>query len=231
MKMKYRQRLSAILMAIVCCIPMLQSCLDEENDYSQLTIGTVRMISGNDYYFALDEGSKMYPSDTTNIHGYQIVPGQRAFIYFNLLDEKINGYDYNAIVYRIENILTKDIYLMPEEKNDSIGDDPINVTNMWITNDYLNVQYQFYYDETNNIKHMLNLIANASEAGNDEEYIDLEFRHNSFNDQKYRSGSGLVSFKLDNIAGTTYGKKGLRIRVNTLYDGMQYYTVDFEKQN
>ena len=136
---------------LLTTMPMLQSCLDDDwngSAASSLAIGTVRIVDGKDYYFALDEGTKMFPGDTTRVNNYALVEGQRAFVYFNLLDEKVDGYDYNAQINHVENILTKDIYFMPAEKADSIGDDRINITNMWIADNYLNIQ-NAYDDEPN----------------------------------------------------------------------------------
>lgn len=120
--------------------PMLQSCLDNDwdNQYPSLfAIGTIKVIEGNDYYFTLDEGSKLYPGDTTALYNYAVVDGQRAFVYFDELDEKKEGYEYNAQIKHIENILTKDIYSMPADKADSIGDDRINIIEpLWITGDF-----------------------------------------------------------------------------------------------
>lgn len=206
------------------------SCLDEKVDsYSRLTIGTIKVIEANDYYFALDDGSTMYPGDTTNIHNYTPVTGQRAILYFDLLDEKVPEYDYNALVYRIEDILTKDIYFMPTEKEDSIGDDRINLNNAWLSGNYVNMQYQFYYNEESGKVHMLNLVVNEANdnMSNEEGYLVLELRHNAYHDEQRTPGKGLVSFKLDNIAREMEGKKGLIIRINTLYDGVQYKKVDF----
>ena len=104
---------------LLTTMPMLQSCLDDDwngSAASSLAIGTVRIVDGKDYYFALDEGTKMFPGDTTRVNNYALVEGQRAFVYFNLLDEKVDGYDYNAQINHVENILTKDIYFMPAER-------------------------------------------------------------------------------------------------------------------
>lgn len=225
------KRTTFIVLIIILLAPLImQACLDDENiSHHQLAIGTLKVIDGQEYYFALDEGTKMYPGDTTNIHNYTVHPEQRAFIYFDLLDEKVSGYDYNAIIYRIEDILTKDIYFMPADKADSIGDDHINITSMWIANNHLNIQYQLYYDDTSDTKHMLNLIVNeASDGKNDKDgYLTLEFRHNGFNEAQNKLGPGLVSFRLDNIKKLTDGKRGLNIRINTLYNGITYQTVDF----
>ena len=144
-------------------------------------------------------------------------------------DEKVDGYDYNAQINHVENILTKDIYFMPAEKADSIGDDRINITNMWIADNYLNIQYQLYYSGNPDKKHMLNLVVNeASDGKNDKEgYITLEFRQNAYDDEPNIPGPGIVSFKLDKIADQMAGKTGLNIRVRSVYDGERYMTIDF----
>lgn len=228
--MKTKRPIFIIFIAALL-MPLLHACLDDDTtNHHQLTIGTIKVVDGQEYYFALDEGTKMYPGDTTNIHNYTVVPEQRAFVYFDLLEEKVSGYDYNAAIYRIENILTKDIYLMPAEKEDSIGDDRINITNMWIANDHLNIQYQIHYDDTSNKSHMLNLIVNeaADDKNNKEDYLTLEFRHNAYGEAQRKLGPGIVSFRLNNIRQLAEGKRGLNIRVNTLYNGISYQTIDFQ---
>ena len=99
---KLRTTLSAFLLLLIA-MPVLQSCLDDwdDDERSSLTIGTVRIIDGKDYYFALDEGTRMFPGDTAQVNNYTLVEGQRAFVYFNLLDEKVDGYDYNAKINHV----------------------------------------------------------------------------------------------------------------------------------
>lgn len=216
--------------------PMLQSCLDNDwdNQYPSLfAIGTIKVIEGNDYYFTLDEGSKLYPGDTTALYNYAVVDGQRAFVYFDELDEKKEGYEYNAQIKHIENILTKDIYSMPADKADSIGDDRINIIEpLWITGDFLNIKYQLYHSNNEEKLHMLNLVINEETTGEDDkpDYLNLEFRHNAYNDDPVILGTGLASFKLDNIADLLKSKKGLNIRVNSIYDGVKYITINFKNK-
>ena len=69
----------------------------------------------------------------------------------------------------------------------------------------------------------------ADEGNAEDEYINLEFRHNSERDSPDHLGEGYVSFKLDKIADRISGKTGLNIRVKSLYDGERYMTVDFKK--
>ena len=102
---KFRTILAAFLL-LFRATPVLQSCLDDwdDDEHPLLAIGTVRIIDGKDYYFALDEGTKMFPGDTAQVDNYTYVTGQRAFVYFNLLDEEVTGYDYNAKINHVENI-------------------------------------------------------------------------------------------------------------------------------
>lgn len=54
---KFRTILAAFLLLFIAT-PVLQSCLDDwdDDEHPLLAIGTVRIIDGKDYYFALDEG-------------------------------------------------------------------------------------------------------------------------------------------------------------------------------
>lgn len=195
-------------------------------------IGTIKVIEKQDYYIDLDEGSKLYPTDTTSIQDYQIIPGQRVFVYFTPLSEVISGYEYNAKIMRIENILTKDIYLMPSEKSDSIGNDPVNIVETWISKGYLNIKYQFYCSNNPNKKHMLNLVANNEILSENitSNNLLLEFRHNAYNDSQLVPQTGIASFKLDNISNWLNNKKYINILVKSLYDGIIYIPVNISDQ-
>lgn len=218
-------------------MPLLHSCIDDDhsplhndNAYSLLAMGTIRIIEGNDYYFDLDDGTQMYPGDTAYIKNYTPIERQRAFIYYNLLSKKVNGYDYNAQVIHIQNIETKDIYVMPTAKADSIGDDRINITNMWFANHHLNIEYQIMQGQDSSVKHLQSLIVNPdNDNKNDKtDYITLEFRHNAHNDASQVQGTGFLSFRLDSIASLMEGKKGLNIRTRTIYDYIRYTTIEFK---
>ena len=78
---------------------------------------------------------------------------------------------------------------------------------------------------------MLNLVINetAETPDPEDEYFTLEFRHNAYNDEQRTPGWGIVSFRLDKITKQLTGKKGLKIIVNTIYDGKQTYTIDLKK--
>lgn len=62
--MKKFRKAFAVLPLLCMVVPLLQSCLDDwdDDDRSSLTIGTVRIIDGKDYYFALDEEPGCIPA-------------------------------------------------------------------------------------------------------------------------------------------------------------------------
>lgn len=230
------KKLKFIALAIVLTLtPTLQSCLDDnDSDYPSIAISTIRTLEGveNGYYFGLDDNKKLYPGDTTAVHNYPIVDGQRAFVYFYYLDEAKAGYDYNVQVKQITNILTKDIIDLTEENAEKIGDDRINAPFLWIAQGYLNIEFQYYGTHTPDKKHFLNLVRNTTTDKNDEEgYISLEFRHNAEGDSPTHPGYGCVSFKLDNIAEEMKEAKGVKVRVRTLYDGEVFSKIDFKKED
>ena len=85
----------------------------------------------------------MLPGDTTSIHNYLVKDGQRA-LFISIFLKKKEGYDYNAKVQYIENILTKSVIPMDEQTTDSIGDDRINIVDMWLGGGYLNIEFQLF---------------------------------------------------------------------------------------
>lgn len=223
----------AALMLVAVAMPLLQSCMDnDEKSQSRFTIGTLQIIQDNEYFFKLDEGDKMYPSDTTYIHDYTLIDGQRVFIHFLPLEEDMPGYEYNVKLIQLQNILTKDIIPLTEETADSIGNDRVNVYQPWISGDYLNIEYQYFHSNDKDKRHMLNLVINqtADAPENEEGYINLEFRHNAYNDEQRTTGWGIISFRLDEIAAQLQGKKGLKILVNSIYDGKRTFTVELDKK-
>ena len=165
-----------------------------------------------------------------NLHQTKINRDTTTQIY----DQYINKYSGIPNNSKEKQILKElDSYENTEEK---IGDDKINTTDMRINKDnkYLTIEYQYYGTHSADKKHFLNLVIPKAEAApttedgsGKDEYINLEFRHNSEGDYPQTLGEGYVSFKLDKIKDRMEGKKGLRIRVNTLYSGIKTYEVKF----
>ncbi|KAA6344975.1 hypothetical protein EZS27_007439 [termite gut metagenome] len=230
---KFLPAISAMLFAF-----SMQSCLgylDDDNKVvcpsgTSLAIATIKIIDDDDYYFGLDDGDTMYPADKSRVSNYKAKDGQRAFVYFDLVDKKVEGYDHNIRVLDIKDVLTKNVIPLTEETADSIGDDKINAVSMRLTKEYLTIQFQFLGTNNPNKLHMLNLVRNLTTEENEEgEYLNLEFRHNAYDDAPMQLGENYVSFKLDDTLIAE--KKGVKVRINTIYNGIIYKSVNFYKED
>lgn len=225
------------IFAIMTLTPMLQSCLDDDGSSDSLVVSTINVPDpdSKEFYLTADDGKTLFPSNSQLWSNQELTDGQRAFVIFNELDQPVNGYDYNIEIKHIDKILTKEIVTMGEGENTEkkIGDDKINATYLWITKDnkYLTIEFQYLGTHSEDKKHFLNLVINnpqpESTNSRDNDYIDLEFRHNSENDSPERLGEGYISFKLDKIKEQMKGKKGVRIRVRTIYNEIKHYEVKF----
>lgn len=217
-----------VLTLTLILAPFMQSCLDDNDDYF-LAIATFRTIDGGGNFFTLDDGEKMYPQRPFS---GGLEDGQRVYVYFDILDEKVDGYDYNIEVKGIEKILTKERFTMTEETADSIGDDRINIipdeNNIWFGDGYLNIRFHFLGTRNPQKLHMVNLVRNEIEGANEEEeegYISMEFRHNAYDDHPSEVLYGIVSFK---GPFAEENMKGLKIRYKSIYDGVKYVKIDFD---
>lgn len=222
---KYRKYYLALTLLLLLA-PVVQSCLDDDDNY-YLAIATFRVSADEDPYFVLDEGEKMFPDNGTYS---KLEDGQRVHVYFDILEEKVNGRDYKIHVRGLEKVLTKDLFTMDEETVDSIGDDKINIHGMWFGDGYLNIQFKFYGSRNPSQLHMVNLVRNTIEGANENEeegYLSLEFRHNAYDDYDAEILPGIVSFK---GPFAEEGIKGLKIRYKSIYDGIQYKKIDFNEQ-
>mgnify|MGYP000156187054 CR=1 FL=1 len=107
------KKFKLFLLAAVAVLPVLQSCNDSDvegaDSMALVTILNPGGLSGT-FYFKADNGQTLYPSQfAVPTGGYNPEDGQRAFIYYSLLEEKSQQYDYNIKLYGISEILTKDV--------------------------------------------------------------------------------------------------------------------------
>lgn len=217
----------------------LPSCNDDvDGDYPQYhpLITTVRTLDGGDYYFQRDNGDKLYPSDKSRVPAYKAVDKQRAIIWFNLLSQAVEGYDYNLKLYVVENIYTgRSETVTDPARLASLGDDPtgypkdylsyFNLTKEWLT---LNVVYAL----TDNSKHDFTLVVNDVEEPDEtaKDYLNVELRHNAGGDLTGIDQGRYISFDLSGIAERLEGKKGVLLRIKTRENGTNYLKLDLPQE-
>ncbi len=145
------------------------------------------------FYFWLDNDERMWTA-TTNLYLYRPKNGQRIIVNYSILTVKgdTSSYNHDVRVNDIYEVLTKGIFKIKPENQDSIGNDLISIKQMWIGSDYLNVE--FYYPGYDKI-HYINLVSDRTKTYTDSK-VHLEFRHNDNNDNPTYTKSGIVSFNL-----------------------------------
>lgn len=214
------KRLNWILLAIMLLvIPVVQSC-DDGDGYSLGQIGgswaTVRALGGNAYFLESDSYGTLWPA-ASSVYGYRPVEGKRVLVVFNPLYDNFNGYDLAVKVENVIPVLTKQIEELTEENESEIGNDPIHVLkkNIWIANGYMNVQFK--QNTPRYEPHFLNLVNNSLADPEDDGYVHLEIRYNTYDDLSGWWAKGCVSFNLKSVDFT--GKKGLKLKYNSGISG------------
>ena len=158
----------------------------------RVSIATVVPESSQTYSLLLDNGDKLWPA-ATDVY-YRPLVNQRVFVNYTILSDKMDGYDHYIKVNDIWNVLTKPVIELTAQNADSIGNDPIQVNDFWIGDNYLNVSFSFNY---NGIRpHAINMVQNKTLANDDSAVLELEFRHNSFDSTRSSLYDGFASFDL-----------------------------------
>lgn len=188
------------LIFILLIIISLASCNDDSDyslDKSWVNIATV--INPDDdpfFYLQLDDDNTLKVI-ATSFYNYKPVTGQKVIANYTILNDQPSGsiYHHDVKLNDAYSILTKDIFFITPETLDSIGNDPIGIKNIWISSNYLNIQ--FYYRGYNKC-HFINLVKDKSKEYNDNK-IHLEFRHNANKDNEIYRHSGFISFNLNSL--------------------------------
>ncbi len=213
----------------------ISSCNDSEGDYPkyQPLITTVRTLDADNYYFLRDNGQKLYAGDKSRINGYKAKDRQRAIIWFNLLSEAIEGYDYNVALYAIDDIYTGTSQVITTaEELEALGDsetsitpEQCNLSKEWLT-------LYVGYPVTDNDKHKFSVIINEVEEPEErnEGYLDVELRHHAGGDVGGYTYGFYVSFDLTPIQSELEGKKGVTLRVKTQQNGIKYIRFDLPQE-
>jgi len=171
----------------------------------------------------LDSGTSLWPV-ASNVPLHNLQDKQRAFIVYTILSDEYKGYDHAVKVLDMKSILTKPIAENMGDENDEIyGTDPVDISDIWIGDGYLNIVFEFNYG--GKAVHYINLI----ESENSNEPYFFELRHNAYDDSERYRRKGIVAFDLSFI-DTNGVEVELAIQVNT-FDGYKYYIVKYNSLN
>lgn len=194
---------------------MLTSCFDDMDympDEYWVDIATVENPdSSSKFFFRLDNNTLMWVT-ASNILGYKPADGQRIVANYSILADtrQTSLYDYDVRLNDVYEVLTKVIFPITPESQDSIGDDSIHIRDIWVGSKYLNVE--FIYPGFNKT-HYINLVYDSLKTYTDNK-IHLEFRHNANDDLPVNNLWGVASFDLTSLEDPALDSIQLVIHVN-----------------
>ena len=166
------------------------------NNY-RIDIATVKNPgSTSNFSFVLDNNQIMQITQTS-VPTFNPVDGQRIIANYTILTQtKVDSvYNRTVILNNAVNVLTKGIFKITPAKQDSIGHDSIAIRDLWIGNDFLNIEFAYL---GNNKTHFINLVSDALKTYTDGK-THLEFRHNGNGDAPTYYLKGIVSFNLKSL--------------------------------
>lgn len=194
------------------------SCDNDESsiDNYWIDMGTIHKVSSTstEFYITFDNGDKVWPA-IKNFPYNNPKEGQRIIANYTILSNGHDGYNHDVRLNDIYQVLTKPIVKLTTANADSIGNDPLIITNAWIASDYLNIEFEYL---GNSQRHMVNLVE-SDLFPSTTEVAKLQFRQNGYGDEKSYRLRGIVSFNIKSLQ--TEGALNRKIELTTTdYDGV-----------
>lgn len=219
-----------LTMLFVATMATLQSCDDDGyslNDAMQ-RMATVRVISGTSYYLETDSNEKLGVA-ASEVMWYKPVDGQRVLANITLLSDEQNGYDHLIKVNFLSNVLTKQVEELTAENEETYGNDKVQIEEIWVSGNYLNVQFRYYIPVHH--AHRVSLVENTTAENPDDGYIHLEYRYNNQDDESDYLRRSLVSFNLGDYAPSVAADeyKGIKIKINSIVNGERVLVHEFSR--
>lgn len=232
-----------LVMLLLALVPVLQSC--DDDGYSIGDIGwdwaTVRATGGGGYYLEGDRWGMIDPV-ASSIPWYKPVDGERVVAFFNPLADTDKGAQVK--IEGIQEVLTKEVEDMTAENEEEFGNDPIVIYqgDMWLGGKFLNIIFHQYLPRSE--KHRISLVQNKIEPEapetpealkvDEDGYIHLELRYNTYDDVTGYRVWGRVSYNLEEFYPTAKDAaetefKGFKVIINSEENGEgRVIVLDFD---
>ena len=213
---------------LLMLLPLLAACDNNfDNNYYgssynnyRIDIATVKNPGLTSKFSFLLDNNKLMQVTQTNDPTFIPNDGQRIIANYNILSvTKVDStYTRDVQLNNASLVLTKGIFNITPATQDSIGNDSITIRDMWIGNDFLNIEFAYL---GNNKTHYINLVSDASKVYTDGK-IHLEFRHNGNGDAPTYYLKGIVSFNLKPLqTGVSATVLNLAIHVKVPYQATE----------
>jgi hypothetical protein len=191
------------IVGLVCiCATLLgiTSCDKEEQrslDKYWVSLATVYQTnSSGSFGVQFDNGSYAVANET----GFKAENGKRVIINYSILSDSINEQLLRTIrINNINEVEIKKIESLNASNQENIGQDPVDIDEIWIGGNYLNVSFRYYSDK---VKHVFSMVTNSLLPTAADGKIHLEFRQNAFNERYIIQNNGIISFDLKDFTNT-----------------------------
>ncbi|WP_372776582.1 NigD-like C-terminal domain-containing protein [Mangrovibacterium sp.] len=221
--MKKVLKISLILMTAFC----IASCGFDDDDECSLSniwvdFGLIESgAEGADFKIHVDDGYSIVPVNLNQIDIETFTNDVRVIVNYTVVGEKVvtDGEEqYNAKINSLRKVLYKGVLDITSEIEDSIGNDPIHVKEVWTKDHMLNFQLQYY---GNSQIHFINLVKTPGEITEEDLPLELELRHNNNNDLQSYAMSAFVTFDLSDLQLTDRDSLNYIVRA-TDFDGTEF---------
>jgi hypothetical protein len=184
-------------------LSFLTGCSLDDDEYSLdnawVGFGLIQKSADDDSFtIKMDDGEVLYPVIHTG-YWHEVSNNERVLTNFTILGNRDNAEhneEYFVRINSLRKILYKGILDITPAIEDSIGNDPIKVKDLWIKNNLMNFELQYW---GGNEIHYINLVKQPGAVSNGTDPIVLELRHNSNNDADQIPLSAIVTFDLSSL--------------------------------
>lgn len=218
MKMK-----SLYLFLVIASVMVLWSCNEDEGydpDVVRISLGMLEQSNRSTfgYMVCLDNGDTLLPAFssfyTENEDSIRVLAN---YTLLGEVDQSTNT--FWARINYLSEVLYKRPVRITTSNSDSLGNDPIEIQDLWISGDKLNIEFTYYGGGK---VHYINL--GYTTPNDDSSPLIFELRHNSRNDLKNYYLNGLVSFNLNEFRMNQSDSVQFEVKVNTFDQTTKTYT-------
>jgi hypothetical protein len=191
------------IIGIVCiCATLLgiTSCDKEEqrslNKY-WVSLATVYQTNpSGSFGVQFDNGSYAVANETD----FKVENGKRVILNYSILSDSINEQLLRKIrINNINEVDIKKIETLNASNQDNIGNDPVDIDEIWVGGNYLNVSFTYYGDK---VKHLFSMVKNSLLPAAADGKTHLEFRQNAYNERYIIQNKDIISFDLKDYTST-----------------------------
>lgn len=215
------------IIPLVLITLLFTGCLNDNEDYEPeyLELGVVIGSTPSSFLISTDSKSILKPVEVVP-QNITIEHGSRVLVRYSVV-EKVEGmtFDFTVRILAMADILTKPIlHVNSELIRDSVKNDPVQIINVWIAQDFLNVEFNYSGSGQKTHYFYTSIDPERQVAGGVP--IIIDFHHNAKDDINYRTYRSVMSIPLVELQDENATKVNLRFISRDQY--ATPYTKDLE---